>query len=262
MASVHETASRGNQDSVAGPVAASPREQPIDDWLGDISDDDWSENPPPRTERGRARTAYQEPLATEPDPRGAARPSPAVASDDELGVVRRRRLVAGLLLAAAVGLAVVIAVLLLRGGDETTTSATTPVAPVAEPTTTNTTTTTTTTPTESSASSTAPSTTTPSSTETPPASDASTFTLPEGTKLRLGEGDPTLVAELQTALKSAGFEPGAADGTFGPQTEAAVVAFQTANGLAADGVVGPETAAALSSAVAERLTERAREECP
>ena len=79
---------------------------------------------------------------------------------------------------------------------------------------------------------------------------ASGFTLPEGTKLRRGEGDPAVVTELQQALSSAGYDPGTADGTFGEKTEAAVVAFQQDNGLSADGVVGPETASALNSALA------------
>ena len=89
--------------------------------------------------------------------------------------------------------------------------------------------------------------TTPSTTT--PATGASSFTLPEGTKLRLGEGDPAVVRELQQALASAGYDPGSVDGTFGPRTEAAVTAFQQDNGLSADGVVGPETAAALNSAI-------------
>ena len=60
-----------------------------------------------------------------------------------------------------------------------------------------------------------------------------------------------MVTDLQEALTAAGYNPGAADGTFGEQTEAAVVAFQEANGLAVDGRVGPETAAALNAALAD-----------
>ena len=62
--------------------------------------------------------------------------------------------------------------------------------------------------------------------------------------------DPEVVTALQQALVSAGYDPGEADGTFGPQTEAAVVAFQQDNGLSPDGIVGPETASALNAAVA------------
>jgi peptidoglycan L-alanyl-D-glutamate endopeptidase CwlK len=67
------------------------------------------------------------------------------------------------------------------------------------------------------------------------------------TMLRLNASGPDVVA-LQQALESAGFSPGAIDGSFGPGTEAAVLAFQRSKGLAADGVVGPNTATALGLA--------------
>jgi len=53
---------------------------------------------------------------------------------------------------------------------------------------------------------------------------------------------------LQQKLKQAGFDPGAVDGKFGPQTEAAVKAFQQAKGLDVDGVAGPKTFTALNAA--------------
>ena len=56
--------------------------------------------------------------------------------------------------------------------------------------------------------------------------------------LHLNNSGPDVVA-LQQALQAAGFSPGAIDGSFGPGTEAAVLAFQHSEGIAADGVVGP-----------------------
>lgn len=53
------------------------------------------------------------------------------------------------------------------------------------------------------------------------------------------------VTAIQNALKTAGFEPGVIDGTFGPHTSAAVLAFQLSNQLQPDGEVGPDTAAKL-----------------
>lgn len=58
----------------------------------------------------------------------------------------------------------------------------------------------------------------------------------------------TSVVALQTALRDKGFSPSVIDGSFGPATEAAVLAFQRSEGLLADGVVGPRTAAALGLA--------------
>jgi murein DD-endopeptidase MepM/ murein hydrolase activator NlpD len=59
-------------------------------------------------------------------------------------------------------------------------------------------------------------------------------------------GDPA-VAALQAVLATRGLYAGTVDGVKGPQTDAAVVALQTATGLPADGVLGPRTRAALGA---------------
>ena len=176
---------------------------------------------------------WRDHLAERPAP---ARPAATAVADRS--VIGRRRLIAGLLLVMVVGLAGVIAVILLRGAGQT------PMTPVPEPITTPAPTATSQSP---SPAPTTPSTTSPTTTA-PSTSGAVTFTLPEGTKLQRGEGDAALIRELQQALSAAGYDPGPADGTFGQRTEAAVVAFQKANGLSVDGRVGPETAAALDGA--------------
>jgi hypothetical protein len=224
------------------------RHDPLDDWLGDISDDDWSEYPRERVDRPRA-TPVSETLPSPEselrrDPRSDESPQarPVAVAEAHRAVIQRRRLVAGLMVVVVLGLGVVSAVLLLRGGGQAsvtpapappaTTSAPRETTPASTPT----------------LPSTSPSTPTPST--TPSTGGASGFTLPEGAKLRRGEGDPAVVQELQQALSEAGYDPGPTDGTFGRRTEAAVVAFQQANGLSVDGVVGPATASALNSALA------------
>lgn len=54
-----------------------------------------------------------------------------------------------------------------------------------------------------------------------------------------------IVTKIQEALKAAGISPGIIDGAYGPNTAAAVAAFQSQQGLLVDGQVGPETAKAL-----------------
>ena len=128
---MHETRPGGWQGSSPGAVGERRHEHPLDDWLGDISDDDWSENAAERVERQRATPAHQGSLlsAAEPTADRPARAGP-VDAEPRRAVVERRRLVAGLVLVVVLGLAVVIPVLLLRGGGEA------PVTPVAEPATT------------------------------------------------------------------------------------------------------------------------------
>lgn len=61
------------------------------------------------------------------------------------------------------------------------------------------------------------------------------------------------VRVLQQALIDLGYFEGTADGTFGDQTEAAVRAFQSANGLKADGLAGTKTCLKLDKAQTRRV---------
>jgi Putative peptidoglycan binding domain len=234
---VHET----RRTSSARATRAAPTESPLDDWLGEVSDDDWSEQATERAARRRATPAYEElpvPVGELAPEAGSARTPPArpvAAVDARRAVIERRRLVAGIVLAVLLGVGIATPVVVLSSGEQAT--VTQPTTATTAPTETSPETTPATTPTQ------------PTDTTTAPADAA--FTLPEGVKLqREGENDPALVRQLQEALAEAGFDAGPADGTFGEQTEAAVVAFQQANDLSVDGRVGPETAEALNQVLA------------
>lgn len=69
-----------------------------------------------------------------------------------------------------------------------------------------------------------------------------------GGRLAQGASGPQ-VKELQQMLQSLGYYQGGIGGNFGPQTDAAVRAFQRERGLAVDGWAGPQTMAALQQAV-------------
>lgn len=76
------------------------------------------------------------------------------------------------------------------------------------------------------------------------------------------------VVDLQCRLDALGYDAGRTDGIFGPQTEAALVAFQRDAGIAVDRICGPETIAALgrlgtpaaASVAATRERDRLRRE--
>lgn len=58
---------------------------------------------------------------------------------------------------------------------------------------------------------------------------------------------PGSTREVQSQLTSLGYNTGGVDGIAGGKTDAAVRAFQAANGLTVDGIIGPQTRAALAS---------------
>lgn len=59
---------------------------------------------------------------------------------------------------------------------------------------------------------------------------------------------------IQQELKDVGCYTGTVDGILGPQSDAAILAFQSASGLETDGELGPETESALASAVSKKET--------
>jgi peptidoglycan hydrolase-like protein with peptidoglycan-binding domain len=79
-----------------------------------------------------------------------------------------------------------------------------------------------------------------------------------GGEIMVAKGSPgEHVEHLQRLLKVAGVYPGSIDGVFGPETEAAVRAYQQKAGLPVDGIAGPNTMAALKKTHEERKEARA-----
>jgi hypothetical protein len=197
-----------------------------DDWLG-AGELDWGEAPAGSRPPVRG-SAPGEPLWPDHD-----RPEHA----DE-ATIRRRRLIGLIVLVAAVGFVIVVAVLAFGGGSSDDNAAVTlPTTTAQQPATTPTTT---------------PKTsTTPKTTTTPQTPSTGTLTLAEGQTLRTGDSGEQ-VKQLQQALTTLGYKPGAVDGDFGATTANAVGEFQRANDLADDGVVGPATAQAINAAVANQ----------
>ena len=72
-----------------------------------------------------------------------------------------------------------------------------------------------------------------------------------------GPYKPT-AAEIQTALKNAGFYTGTVDGKIGAKSKKAIAEFQKANGLTGDGKVGPKTWNALSKYLTQPQASSAR----
>lgn len=66
------------------------------------------------------------------------------------------------------------------------------------------------------------------------------------------------VKELQTNLKTLGFDPGAVDGHYGPKTEGAVMKFQGAYGLRIDGIAGAKTQAKIMELIRNRVEPKAK----
>lgn len=85
--------------------------------------------------------------------------------------------------------------------------------------------------------------TTTSTTAAPPQSTTTAAGIPAGE-----------IERIQTQLNAVGCFSGAVDGIDGPETTAAVEAFQAAKGLTVDGDPGPQTEAALDEAVANGET--------
>jgi peptidoglycan hydrolase-like protein with peptidoglycan-binding domain len=72
----------------------------------------------------------------------------------------------------------------------------------------------------------------------------------EETHTALKDKATSITVEIQTALSEYGYYTGDIDGTYGPETAAAVQELQNDLGVTADGRFGPDTAAAFNEAVA------------
>ncbi len=91
--------------------------------------------------------------------------------------------------------------------------------------------------------------------ETPKPTEAPVTPTQTPPSLQRGFKGSEAVRAVQKRLKELGYYNGSADGDFGPATEAAVKAFQKANGLSADGKVGKQTLAKMNAKTAVSAKE-------
>ena len=91
--------------------------------------------------------------------------------------------------------------------------------------------------------------------ETPKPTEAPVTPTQTPPSLQRGFKGSDAVRAVQKRLKELGYYNGSADGDFGPATEAAVKAFQKANGLSADGKVGKQTLAKMNTKTAVSAKE-------
>jgi hypothetical protein len=208
-----------------GPDASDPR----DDWLGSSQGGDLDWFPDDKA-----------PLAGGPARPGAPAGAPAAGADDHAHAIRRRREIAAVAIVGAVLVVVILAFVAFGGGSGSKTP------PATTPTTTPTTTPSQTTTQHTGTTGNKGTTTTTTTSSTP---TSLRLNLPAGEVLQLGSTGSDVVT-LQKALILLGATSLTADGNFGPSTESAVKAFQTAHGIKADGVVGSQTAAAINTALA------------
>ena len=218
-------------------------EDRVDDWLAEQGDLDWFDDP--RHDEAAAGSSHMErpdggyrsgnPLGLRPDdrPQGTAPAGPET-------IVRRRRILALLALALVLVTAIAVAIATSGGGSSKGNPAAVGSTPqsASEPPTTRPGTTTT--PTTG---------TTPAQTQPSSPSRSLKVTLPAAGKLSIGDSGPPVVT-LQKVLATLKFKVGTPDGKFGPRTQAAVTAFQTAHALSPDGIVGAATAQKLNEGLA------------
>lgn len=95
--------------------------------------------------------------------------------------------------------------------------------------------------------------TTGSATSTPGAPAYTPSATPSDGLLQLGDAGAE-VSDLQTKLQALGYYDGPISGSFGSQTQVALIAFQQAQGLTADGIAGPRVNTALGTVSAPTQT--------
>ena len=218
----------------------------VDDWLAEQGDLDWLDDPRhaevATAERPQTELPESDPWSGDlpaPGPGGRMQ-GPAPTGPET--IVRRRRILALATVALVVVTAIAVAIATSGGGSSKGSPAaagSTPLQASTPPTTQPGTTT---------ASATGQP-TTPAQTQSTAPSTSLKVALPAAGKLASGDTGPSVLS-LQRVLAALKLKIGTPDGNFGPRTQAAVIAFQTAHALNPDGIVGAATAKKLSDALA------------